>query len=372
MTPAAPNFWEALFTAPTDAKLGFSVPMRLMRKAGRPFLLLPAQSRAAAATISLYPAQTSRARMVRTVLRLLLRAGLAPRAQTVMLAGAFDDPFAKHLSSLAGNASMKLPPLGILAGNPMSEGQRFLVLVFDGRERPVAVAKAGFKDEAKALIEREAAFLATVPAGTTGVPRLRTKFESPHLRALALDFFAGDSPRAHHEAALPALLETWVDRSNMVKVADTSDWARLRKRISALGAASPISDKLGEQAVRPTISHGDLTPWNVKVSPTGDWTVLDWERGELRGIPGWDWFHYVIQSAILVGHEPVSALVSRVERLLASGPLRHYAAHAGIVGCERKLLLAYLLHMIEVIKPSEGRGATRELLRALSERWVRA
>ena len=114
--------------------------------------------------------------------------------------------------------------------------------------------------------------------------------------------------------------------------------------------------------------HGDFVPWNIKVSPSGAWTVLDWERGEATGIPGWDWFHYVIQSAILVAHLPTSALVQLIEELLGSEVFRQYAARGGIVGCERELALTYLLHVVEVIKPSEGLEPTRELLGALSSR----
>lgn len=46
--------------------------------------------------------------------------------------------------------------------------------------------------------------------------------------------------------------------------------------------------------------------------------VLDWERGELAGIPAWDWFHFVLQPAILVAREDTAALVRRLEGLLAS------------------------------------------------------
>lgn len=97
--------------------------------------------------------------------------------------------------------------------------------------------------------------------------------------------------------------------------------------------------------------------------------VLDWERGELAGIPGWDWFHYVIQPAILVDRSPTTDLVQRIERVLSSEPFKAYSARAGIMGCERELVLAYLLHAVEVIKPSEGLAATRDLLHALAVRW---
>jgi hypothetical protein len=369
MMPTPQNSWEALFAAPAEPEQAIRVQMRLLRRAGRPFLLLPGQRRPAAATMDLYPAQTSRARAARTLLRWLLRASLPLGVEKVSLAASPGDPFVRFLSSLAGEPIPGLPTMGILAGNPMSEGQRLLLLVFDARQRPVAVVKAGLSRQARALIEKEESFLASVPESTHAVPRLRARFESPRLRALALDFFAGDSPRPRQEAALAPLLESWVNPNRKLAVSDTPDWARLEKACSGNNLFPPVAAQLRSRGVHPAICHGDLAPWNIKVSPAGVWTVLDWERGELTGVPGWDWFHYVIQSAILVGHLPTSALVRRVGGLLSSESFQRYAARAGIAGCERELLLAYLLHVVEVIKPSEGLVPTRDLLHALSNHW---
>ncbi len=372
MMQPPPNFWEALFPAPADPEQCVRIEMRLLRKSGRPLLLLPVQPRPAAATLALYPAQTRRARAARTLLRWLLRASLPLGTERVSIAVSPTDPFVPFLSSLAAAPVPQLPALGILAGNPGSEGQRLLLLVFDARQQPVAVVKAGLRPQARALIEKEASFLAAVPASTRAVPKLRASFESPRLRALALDFFPGDSPRPQDEAALPKLLESWVDPSRKVAVSDTPDWARLERACPDNRLFSVLAGQLRGRVVQSALCQGDLAPWNIRVSPTGDWTVLDWERGELPGIPGWDWFHYVIQSAILVGRLPTSALVQRVESLLNSAAFRPYAACAGIVDCARELVLAYLLHMVEVIKPSEGLSPSRELLHALSIRWLKA
>ena len=367
--PTPPNSWEDLFAAPEGQSQAVRVQMRLVRKAGRPFLLLPAQPRPAAATMDLYPAQTGRARMARTLLRCLLRASLPLGTERVSLAFSPGEAFVRFLSSLAGEQAEALPVLGILAGNPATEGQRFLLLVFDASQRPVAVVKAGLSPRARALVEREERFLAAVPEKAVAVPRLRAKFESPRLRALALDFVRGDSPRPRDEAALPPLLAAWVNATRTVALSDTPDWMRLHEAASASGLFSAVARQLSGRRVHPAMHHGDFTPWNIKVSPTGAWTVLDWERGELTGIPGWDWFHYVIQSAILVGRLPTSALMQRVEGLLGSEAFQRYAERAGIRGCERALVLAYLLHVAEVIKPSEGLARTRELLHAFASGW---
>ena len=372
MTRAPQNFWEELFPAPAGPATAVRLEMRLLRRRGRPFLLLPGQPRLAAATMELYPAQTSRARAARALLRCLLRASLPLGTERVSLAISPAEPFVRFLTSLTGEPTGRLPAVGILAGNPMSEGQRLLLLVFDARQRPVAVVKAGLTEQAQGLIEREESFLKAVPAGTMAVPRLRAAFESPRLRALALDFFAGDSPRPQHEEALPPLLESWIDPNRRIAVADTPDWTRLEKACSGNTLFPAVAGQLRRQDIQSAIHHGDFAPWNIKVSPAGKWAVLDWERGEVTGIPGWDWFHYVIQSAILVEHLPTSALVQRVESLLNSAAFRQYAARGGIVGCQRALVLAYLLHVVEVIKPSEGLAPTRELLQALSNCWRKA
>jgi hypothetical protein len=319
--------------------------------------------------MDLYPAQTSRARAARTLLRCLLRVSLPLGTERVSLAVSPADPFVRFISSLAGKPIDGLPVMGILAGNPMSEGQRLLVLVFDARQLPVAVVKVGLSQQARGLVEREESFLAAVPAGTRGVPRLRAASQSPLWRALALDYFAGDSPRPQQENALPPLLESWLDPRRRILVSDAPGWVRLERACAGDRLFRVIAGKLSGKAFQAVLQHGDLAPWNIKVSPAGAWTVLDWERGELAGIPGWDWFHYVIQSAILVGRLPTSALMQRVEGLLGSEAFQRYAERAGIRGYERELVLAYLLHVAEVIKPSEGLAPTRELLHALASGW---
>jgi hypothetical protein len=369
MTPPPQNFWEALFTVPAEPRQAVRVEMRLLRRRGRPFLLLPRQPSPASATMDLYPAQTSRARAARTLLRFALRVSLPLGTERVSLAVSRADPFVRFLSSLAGEPKEGLPVFGVLAGNPMSEGQRLLVLAFDARQRPVAVIKAGLSEQARGLIEREESFLMAVPADTKGVPRLRTAFQSPRWRALALDFFAGDSPRPHQQEALPPLLESWIDPKRRILVSDAPDWARLEKACSGDPLFRLIAGSLSGRTFQAALQHGDLAPWNIRVSPAGDWTVLDWERGELTGIPGWDWFHYVVQSAILVERLPTSALVQRVEALLGSEAFRRYAERAGILGYERELVLAYLLQLTEVIKPSEGLSPARDLLHALASGW---
>ena len=367
---AAPaNFWETLFGTDPGTAGGAQVEMRLLRKRGRPFLLLPRSAKAAALSLQLYPAQTAPARIARALLRGGVGLSMPFGMENVACTVSFGDPFVRFVASLAGEKKDELPPLGILAGNPASDGQRFLLLVFDANEKPVAVVKAGLSERAKMLIEKEESFLRALDGKTTGIPRVRGVCESARLRAFALDFFPGDSPRRRHEAFIPSLLSSWVDRTRKIPIRETADWARVEGAVTATDSLWLAVRRLGDWSIHPAIQHGDFAPWNIKVSRTGAWTVLDWERGEMAGIPGWDWFHYVIQPAILVERLRVFGLIQRVEALLSSPSFKEYAALAGIEGCQRELFLGYLLHAIEVIKPSEGFGATRELAAALASRW---
>ena len=114
--------------------------------------------------------------------------------------------------------------------------------------------------------------------------------------------------------------------------------------------------------------HGDFAPWNVKVS-RGRWTVLDWERGELAGIPGWDWFHFVMQPALLVRHETSEAMLARLEGLLRSTEFVDYAQNAGTAESARPLAYAYLMNCLRVTQQTEGRAGLEALTGLAAGRW---
>jgi len=363
--PASQPFCQDLFAGQAPAGPAHRIEMRLLRKRGHPFLLLPHPPRAAASLLELYPAQTAQARLLKTGLRILLRARLAFRAETLTLNIPDDSPLRSLLARLAGTATSDPPPtFGLLAGNPSTPGQRFLILVFDTQQQPVAVVKAGLTERARELIQQEISFLTGVPKQVPGIPALRDTLQRPELAALALDFVPGHSPRPVDLAAAPALLGSWLDRTRQISLGEASAWRRLVNAGTAPAWLARFEREHAEQRFHPAIFHGDFAPWNIKVSPAGNWTVLDWERGELAGLPAWDWFHLELQPAILVERLPTDALLARLTALLCSEPFQQYARLAGIVGWERGLALAYLRYGVEILKPAEGLAATQALLAA--------
>ena len=356
------DFWPELFGSGAGASV--QVTLRVVRKSGRPFLLLPDDPQLAAQAMDLYPAQKITARAAKLMLRCALRCNLPLPLARVSSGLVADEPFPKFLASLTERV---FPPLALLAGNPGTEGRRFVILLFGADKKPAAVVKAGTRGRAAQLVEAEAEFLKIVPAGTPGVPKLRDTFRSDGVSALALDFFGGDSPRGD-DLAPAALLAAWIDASRSVRVDEIPAWRRLAAACRSHELFAKLANRMGGQAVHPAIFHGDFAPWNIKVRGE-TWTVLDWERGETTGVPLWDWLHFFIQSAILTRGERAGVIAERVQRFLSSQQFSVYAEKSRIAGIGRELVLAYLIHCIKVLQPSEGVAQLRALLASLASRW---
>jgi hypothetical protein len=162
-----------------------------------------------------------------------------------------------------------------------------------------------------------------------------------------------------------------VNREKRIQLRDTPVWQAIKR----VGIADPLfvrlSRKLGDFSFHPAIFHGDFAPWNIKVPLRGKvWNVLDWERGDLTGVPGWDWFHYVIQPGILVHKQAPERLLQKIEELFAKTSFQNYADLGGIKGFERPLVIAYLFYLTKLIRPSEGLETNQSLLTLLSQRWL--
>jgi hypothetical protein len=351
--------------APQTAGEGRTLlPFRLLRRRGLPFLLLPMEPSLARQTLSLYPAQSVRARAVRAALSGCLRLGCSAGAARVDLPVATRSAFVEFLKATAGSDA--LPRIGALAGNPAEAGRRVVFLLFDRDGRARRVVKAGHGGPAATLIEAELTALRALPAGTPGAPRVLGELGHGGTRAFALEFFEGDSPRADDVTAPLALLHRWIHRERAAPLARLHAWHRLREACAGEAWFGRLESSLARAVVRPVIAHGQFNPWNIKVSPRDrSWTVLDWERGELEGVPAWDWFHFVIQSEVLVRRHSPGEIAKRLDRILASGPFQDYARAAQVAGLERSLLVGYLAFMARVIRPAESLPATRELLRLL-------
>ncbi len=370
MSASAPMFWSELFESKGAGDVTLTV--RVINKAGEAWLILPESSGMAAQALALYPAQTKLAKAARRALGVALKFNLPLGSSRVVVAVARSDAFARFLSGLVSPGKENLfPPLAMLAGNSRATGRRFIVLLFDEQERPVLVVKAGAGEAARRLIRQENLFLRSVATGVAGLPAVRSVFASARVEALALGYVAGDSPEVTDWTGVGKLLSGWVNPGKRVRMEELGAWQRLATAHGEDPIFRGLAEALKGGEFCATLFHGDFAPWNLKVTPNG-WMALDWERGELTGFPGWDWFHYVVQAGILVEKLPAEALARKLEKLFGDAAFGNYAERAGIAGREKFLAAAYLFYCARVLRPTEGAEVGERLLELVMKgrKWV--
>ena len=320
--------------------------MRTVYRGGEPWLALPQNTALARAALSLYPAQTRKARVLRGALSLALGVGW-PSAKTLRIAK--DDPFLAFIGQCGGSAER----FAVLPGNPRAAGRRHTFLIFNESGAPIAVIKVGMGAAACELIRREREFLTAAPHDAAG---LIASWDGEQAAAFTTKFAAGKTPEPVDDAGLARILTDWVGNESVE--------AGAIKPLADVMAAVPASRDLLTGTFRQTLWHGDFAPWNIRIASDGRWQVLDWERAERCGPPGWDWFHFIIQRAVLVERRSVTELSTLADALLASPQFRSYAEVAGISATAPALFAAYLMHSIHVVRQADGRSALEGLLAA--------
>jgi len=119
--------------------------------------------------------------------------------------------------------------------------------------------------------------------------------------------------------------------------------------------------------VYPALTHGDFAPWNVKVSRR-QWTVLDWERGELAGRAGWDWFHFVMQPPCSCGAN-APKVCFHVSSTCSLGPLLEVPEQAVLANIVAPWRWRIWPAAPALPRQTEGREQIQKLERAAAARW---
>jgi hypothetical protein len=367
MSPSPSKPWEQLFPSPEGGAHVVRRPMRLLRRHGQPLLLLPSQAVLAGKALSLYPAQSWKARLGRTMLHWAQDVGLKIGTEACELCFDAESRFARFLCP-PGVSPAELS-FALLLGNPNVPGRRFVALIFNREGQPAQIVKAGAGPDAITLIRRERNFIRQQTAARLHAPAVIGEFESESVAAIALEYAGGPTPRLGSAGPVPALLEAWLHPSELAPFAAFAAAAQLEARCPTDADTRRVLERLNRVVCCPAIHHGDFVPWNIRVNPSnGQWRVLDWERGDRFGPPAWDWFHFLIQPLVLVRRAEPAEIIKRLELLRHSPAFVCYAQKAGIVDHFDLLLLGYLLHCRDVIQQAEGMPAIRALADLMQSR----
>lgn len=322
---------------------------RTINRAGHTFFYLPDSRQEASTLLNAYQPQRGFAKLVSRLLRLAIRLGGLPLFPREVAPIRRSSAFGEFLQKISGTT--EIPLFGVLQGNPNTPGMRINFFLTDSSNVPALAIKAGWTQESRALIAREVAALHQMGGSVQGVPPCLAEFEHDQVKAFAMQYIVGISPRSDDMQGVATILNGWIHDAGPIMLGRIPAWQRLME--DGEFSANKDFQELSKHQITPVIFHGDFAPWNIRVPASGSWQVIDWERGEELGVPGWDWFHYIVQSAILIRREKPAIIKRRIEAVIASPEFRNYATRTGIRGHERIIFRCYLIHALN-LRQSEG------------------
>lgn len=369
MSKNVPSAIARLFRAEKSPGRCRDFTWRLIRRRQRPFLLLPTAKQSARISLKLYSAQRRRARLWRALLPLLFHTPAGMIFQRFACTASENSDLVRFLLEQSSVPFDALPVPAVKFGGTERQKSRLVLLVCDQTHRPLKIIKLGLDAAGRAITDHEANLLGKLPAHTLGCIRMTGRLATPELSAFATDYFPGDSP--HDDAGMEVLFHSWINPGRAMEIENFDAWRELETEVAGAVPATwaVVRAALVGKRLHSTLHHGDFAPWNIRAINSQNLQAFDWERGNLQGIPGWDWFHFIVQTAILARRQSPERVAAEVEELLQSPRFGKYAAATGISAMIQPLVLAYLLHHRWVVRPLEGGQQVEEVFELLAARW---
>jgi hypothetical protein len=299
--------------------------------ARRPRIIFPVGNRRAAlAALKLYQPQRPMARVAVGALRVLTKIGLSPAILRTRLrakeGGETLLSLREELRRMLGDASLEV---SVLLGTP-GVHQKALLQAVSADGRILAYAKVGWTTSTAAMIDKEHQALSSqIVRGLSSVevPRVLGHRVWGAGRLLVLGPPSGSEwkggprrigPRHFHflrelfqatatEVSVDERLGEFEDRAEALRGLGLSYDAHLLK-----WATDTVRLRVGGLRLPHGALHGDFAPWNT-LSAGDRLFVLDWEYWAPRGTPGWDYFHFVVQTSSLVGGSSGGQVIRRIE-----------------------------------------------------------
>ncbi len=360
---------NSLFASDTPYRQPIKFSWRLVQRKRRPFLLLPDRAQNIQFSLELYSAQRPLARLWRSLIPVMFKTPARALLGAVNAEAETSSALLRFFAEQSGLAADALPTPAIKFGGIAGITSRVVVLLCDAGGNPLRVIKIGLNPKGRAATDREAALLAKLPKSTIGCTSMTGQLRTELLSAFATAYFPGKSLAT--DVGIEKLFHAWLAPGSAVSLNDLPSWHEMEsisaKKEPAIWAA--LSSVLSGKKISTTLFHGDFTPWNVRMTNLENIQAFDWERGHLDGIPAWDWFHFIIQTSILVKRHSPERVAAELDHLIQSARFQNYARAAGISEIIEPLLLAYLLHEKYVVQPEEGRKVAGQLFYLLWEHW---
>jgi hypothetical protein len=360
---------KAMFAGGEPQREPVNFSWRLLTRKKVPFLLMPENSGDPSFGMELYSAQRPLAKLWRLLIPFMLQTPAAKVFHRIAIQVDAASELMQFLARQSGVPAREMQTPAIKFGYIAGKISRLVVLLCDVSGRPIRIVKVGLDPEGRAVTEREADLLSQLPTNITGCTGITGRFSSATLSAFATSFFPGAS--LDKDWGIEKLFHDWLNDTPPEPIENLALWHELESAANRahLPEWPALRDALTGQRVRTTIFQGDFAPWNVHLTNLENIQAFDWESGHLRGIPAWDWFHFIVQTSILARRHSLERTAAEVEQLVCTPRFQKYANETGISRIIEPLLLAYLLHRKIVAKPREGGELTDRLFRLFWARW---
>ena len=289
-------------------------------KDGRGYLIPTSSRRVALSALNLYNPQHRKARLAKNILAVGLRAGVAgPFLQGVRLAVQSD-----VTASDRGRISLPDHIMEVLAEKQLSfavssgtpgQHRKPVIQALARNGKIIGYIKVGWNKATNALVRNEAEMLTrlsgvnfnlliipsmiyagwwnarficiqSVPEGETeSAPRKLTPLYTAVLKEM----------KAFHTCLLPLN-----ESSFKVRFSQKMEHIRSTYYRSVLTRGIHLVEKrLGNLPLPFQFCHGDFTPWNASLH-NGKLYLFDWEYSNFEWLPGWDLFHFLLQTETLI------------------------------------------------------------------------
>ena len=197
-------------------------------------------------------------------------------------------------------------------------------------------------------------------------------YEGEEASAICYPYVEGSSPRAGQHGEIDGLLSSWVWNDATVRLPELPVWPRLELLLQNHPTLKSVFQTLLACPIKPVLYHGDFAPWNIRVSSSAadsPWTVLDWERGAGRGIPGWDWLNYTVQNNTWVRRMAPDETLAEIENLWQSPGFQAYATKTNIGSILKELTFVYLLYFVRYCNPHVKDNRLRILVHKFNKKY---
>ncbi len=142
------------------------------------------------------------------------------------------------------------------------------------------------------------------------------------LKKKAQDLNLGDE----HIESLKEIKNT---SESQIELHKWASWKTIEERITRLRTSKRISKEVVDHLIKLqssfnpnnritcALAHGDFTPWNTFLGKSEKLCIVDWEMSSSNFPIGYDFFHFLFQTGILIKQDKWSEIYSQIHEILS-------------------------------------------------------